>query len=107
MRTFTPAELRSIEQDARDAQLGPHFDAGHWLGLVIDLARELRRQQEVREGHVPDEINWEQARESAARRLEQIGALLATSSPNPSTLRLLARESSFLNDYIGWIGERL
>ena len=49
MTYFTNAELLSIESSAQGALIGPNFDEGHWLGLVIDLSRELRRQQQLRE----------------------------------------------------------
>lgn len=53
MRRFTNVELLAIEQDALDAHLTlpcvRERDEGHWLGLVVDLARELRRQQEKRD----------------------------------------------------------
>ena len=47
---YTEGELLAIEDDARTVLMGDHFDASHWLGLTIDLSRELRRQQEVRLG---------------------------------------------------------
>lgn len=48
---FSSAELRLIEEDAHTTLLnedGGLDNPGHWLGLVIDLSRSLRREQDKR-----------------------------------------------------------
>ena len=50
---FTVGELLAIEDSARTSLLdtqGHLRDPEHWLGLVIDLSRSLRREQETRLG---------------------------------------------------------
>ncbi len=46
VRRFTVGELSAIEHDVDEAMMVPPSEMLdlHWLGLVKDLARELRRQ---------------------------------------------------------------
>lgn len=46
---YTKPELQAMVEDTQHARIGVIDDREHWIGLVADLARELIRQEDLRE----------------------------------------------------------